>query len=1041
MASNTNQSSLLYRICQYYLSCINKEDEGISVATSSNRNEEVEYVALPSLEDIFETQRIKSDQANKLLSRIRKDKSRLALSLGYPVILRPQKLKSGTIIHYLEPILLFSVLAENNSITLEDNLPKVNKKIVKLFSNGFSNEYIAEANQLEHELEIPNITSLTELNCLIGKLQSIRSEWPWVDTINALLLRDALSVTELGTKGIYNNAVLVVAERTPFTLGLESELKQLSELSLQDISNTALGEFFNPSTISPVSEVDSDPIIEIAPLSIDQKEAVKKSLTQTLSVVIGPPGTGKSQVVANVLVNNIWKGNKTLFTSKNNKAVDVVEERLANLGCQSLFVRVGAGIYQDNLAKHFLQLLTAPQKDNTTNQYHSYLQTIKTLSSMISDIHAKEQELIMHRNIVDTLDQEIKSIHTLLTAEEIDFCRNSNLSEIHTALDAFNCSLQEGVKANNNLLVRLFWILLRKNKFNNIHATFDSLKTKWSPPLEQPVLPYNDATLAPWFDCYDTIQNKYNEYLTYNKYIHALKILQRSKQLSELAKELISIKHDYNKYSLLLWQDWVSQQIATIQNSHRKKLNNYSTLLEIVISNKEKFLAKEIQSQYNKLTQELSHAVPCWIVTSLSVKNRIPFEPNYFDLVVIDESGQCDIASILPLLYRAKRAVIIGDDKQLRHISGIDHWIDQKLLINYALEENNIGWSYTYNSLFSLAMTYCQPNNVTELREHYRSHASIIEFSNKHYYQNKLLIATNYTKLVTPKMYTSGIRWVNIEGSVIRPPTGSAYNEAEAKALVKDLQIVLLEDNYVGSIGVVTPFRAQANYIRTLIMQNHLLNSKINANNLIIDAIHSFQGDERDIIYFSPVLSTGMQKGAINFLKQNSNLFNVAITRARAHLVVVGDKNACANSQVPHLASFVEYFSTLENNPQSRNLTTDDCTNIYPQVSNPNQVSEWEKKLYSEMYRAGIHTIPQYQIDKYILDFALLYGDRKLNIEVDGEYYHRNWDGEICRRDQLRNNRMIELGWDILRFWVYEIRDDMQQCIERINTWKNSKST
>ena len=82
--------------------------------------------------------------------------------------------------------------------------------------------------------------------------------------------------------------------------------------------------------------------------------------------------------------------------------------------------------------------------------------------------------------------------------------------------------------------------------------------------------------------------------------------------------------------------------------------------------------------------------------------------------------------------------------------------------------------------------------------------------------------------------------------------------------------------------------------------------------------------------------------------------------------------------------------------------------------------------------------MPQYAEDKYRLDLALKIADRKLDIEVDGEMYHRSWDGELCRRDQIRNRRLIELGWDVLRFWVYESRDDMPHCIERVQNWIKS---
>lgn len=60
---------------------------------------------------------------------------------------------------------------------------------------------------------------------------------------------------------------------------------------------------------------------------------------------------------------------------------------------------------------------------------------------------------------------------------------------------------------------------------------------------------------------------------------------------------------------------------------------------------------------------------------------------------------------------------------------------------------------------------------------------------------------------------------------------------------------------------------------------------------------------------------------------------------------------------------------------------------------------------------------------------------RKLDIEVDGEMYHRSWNGELCYRDQIRNQRLFELGWDVKRFWVYQVRDCLPDCIIQIKEW------
>ena len=80
--------------------------------------------------------------------------------------------------------------------------------------------------------------------------------------------------------------------------------------------------------------------------------------------------------------------------------------------------------------------------------------------------------------------------------------------------------------------------------------------------------------------------------------------------------------------------------------------------------------------------------------------------------------------------------------------------------------------------------------------------------------------------------------------------------------------------------------------------------------------------------------------------------------------------------------------------------------------------------------------IPQYQIEKYTVDFLLIMKDRKLVIEIDGERYHKNWNGELCKKDQLRNQRLFELGYDVIRFWVYQVRDDLENCFKILENWK-----
>jgi very-short-patch-repair endonuclease len=323
---------------------------------------------------------------------------------------------------------------------------------------------------------------------------------------------------------------------------------------------------------------------------------------------------------------------------------------------------------------------------------------------------------------------------------------------------------------------------------------------------------------------------------------------------------------------------------------------------------------------------------------------------------------------------------------------------------------------------------------LVDLRVHFRSHAEIIEFSNACFYGQRLRVATRYGGLRAAD--GAALRWVDVVGHVRRPSEGGAVNEREARAVTSELRRIVIEGRYAGEVGVVTPFTAHAARIRELINADSALAAVVSARNILVATAHGFQGDERDVMLLSPVLSAGISESASGFLRKERNLFNVAITRARATLVVVGDRNACLNCDVEHLQVFARYVAERETRDHTP-YPDPQSGPEYPTVARPELVSPWERVFYAALWRAGIRPICQYEIENYILDFAILREDgRRLNVEIDGEHYHRRWDGEILQRDQIRNLRLIELGWDVQRFWVYQVRDELDWCIARIRDWQ-----
>jgi len=563
-----------------------------------------------------------------------------------------------------------------------------------------------------------------------------------------------------------------------------------------------------------------------------------------------------------------------------------------------------------------------------------------------------------------------------------------------------------------------------------------------APPEVQP----GEHNLEVWADFRSMLAERLEWAARVHAYGQGLDRLRAARPLEHLAGELTRIAEESAHNSLELWQCWLRLWPSRWDPERRKLLSEYVSLLQMIASGDryDEGAGRRVFRRYYSLFPKVAKILPCWAVTSLSARGRLPFEPGFFDLLVIDEASQCDIASALPLLFRARRAVIIGDPLQLKHVSTVAPQQDRLILAAHGLAEGRAAWAYSVNSLFDLARSLCRYEDIVNLRDHHRSHRDIISFSNRFFYRGGLRIATDHESLNRPQ--TAGcppgpaVRWVDVKGKVVRPSGGGALNSTEAEAVVKAVRRMIVEQGYNGAIGVVTPFRAHANRIRTLVHQDRELSRQLASLQFVVDTVHGFQGDERDVIFFSPVVSAGVGESTLRFLKNHGNLFNVAITRARSELVVVGDRQAALDSGVSYLASFAEYSRGLASQ-ETRLPAAGDAGPEYPPVAHPELVSDWERSFYRALHTAGVRPVPQYEEAPYTLDFALFSGERKLDIEVDGENYHRNWDGELCRRDQIRSRRLTDMDWDIMRFWVYEIRDDVAGSVGRVKAWMAAGAT
>jgi len=1033
----------LAKLCKYYLDCLSHDDmEGVSVYASSYYGD-LDYIELSSL-PMFNTEGddpFNSSSGQRLLGRIRRDQNRKVVILGYPVRLNFKRSRNGWEGFFVEPLLLFPFHEPEGRFgkpTLTADMPQINIKALKSLSNSGDVNLMEESILLSEELGLAStIDDQPALDELFERLKEIRAEWDWHEKIDPYNLSIDAPIPTVNDQGIYNKAVLVTTERSQYTKGLESELSNLNKIVENTYRNTALGVWLDGKTIdSPLP--DMPPLIEVLPLNSEQRQAVRQSLSNQLTVITGPPGTGKSQVVTSILINAAWQGKTVLFASKNNKAVDVVEARVNNLGPRPVLLRLGASQYQSMLAEYLIALLASSSTTEDQSLYNEYEENHRKLEERSELLDKKLNSLVELRNRVDRLEQNVEQIRQCVGEEIFQKLGWIEPEKLNNAAQKLILAINFADRQLQPFFKKLFWALCCENHFLNLSEAAKSfLNVSRDIGLPLPDRNPDRESVQEWISYRALLEERVTQANSVLNYFYLLDELTEAESFEELCHERQELTDDLSSNSEKLWNAWLRLQPSRMSSQQRRLLGDYSSILQLMVSadQNDQHIGRDVFRRYYQLFPQITSILSCWAVTSLSARGRIPFEPNFFDLLIIDEASQCDIASALPLLYRARRVVVIGDPKQLRHISTLSKQQDQQSLSQHGLLEDYPGWAYSTRSLFDLASSLCRSEDIVSLRDHHRSHADIIEFSNGAFYEGRLRVATRYDRLLKPWNDQPAARWIDVRGKVVRPSTGGALNDVEANAVVKEIER-LLDQGYRGSIGVVSPFRAQANRIQDLVFSHRSLGSRIADLNFLADTVHKFQGDERDVMFFSPVVSEGISDRTLSFLRNTPNLFNVAITRARAALIVVGDKSAALNCNVDYLSQFAAYTETIKKKGvNSINALQADLGPAYPSVSSPELVSEWEKYFYKALYNSGIRPIPQYSVEKYLLDFAVINGDRRLNIEIDGERYHRNWDGELCRRDQIRNQRLMELGWDVMRFWVYQVRDDLDKCLDRVKDW------
>ncbi len=344
----------------------------------------------------------------------------------------------------------------------------------------------------------------------------------------------------------------------------------------------------------------------------------------------------------------------------------------------------------------------------------------------------------------------------------------------------------------------------------------------------------------------------------------------QGRQLEQINKEIASMQKVKEEDALQLLdrnEDELLQYLYYTSAKYVKRLNEekYSDLRSIInkpdLSEATQAFAQYLSDSDN--VKKLQRVFPIIITTCMSAHKLGEPKP-LFDMTIIDEASQCNTAVSLVPIIRGENLMLVGDPQQLNPVVVLDEFTNLKLKKEYKVSDE---YDYRKNSIYKTFLASDSVSDEILLHNHYRCHPKIIGFNNKKYYNSQLSIKSENEE-GTPLVFVD-----------VKNPA-SAVKNTSMKEVEKIIEYV--SANKDKNIGIITPFTNQRDLITKELETAGL-------ENVACGTVHSFQGDEKDVVLFSAALGDSTQTGTYDWLKNNRELINVATSRAKDKLIVLAD--------------------------------------------------------------------------------------------------------------------------------------------------------
>ncbi|MGW8122948.1 AAA domain-containing protein [Roseivirga echinicomitans] len=336
-----------------------------------------------------------------------------------------------------------------------------------------------------------------------------------------------------------------------------------------------------------------------------------------------------------------------------------------------------------------------------------------------------------------------------------------------------------------------------------------------------------------------------------------------------------------------------SDEYRKLGTKYKRQFGREEKLQRDLLMKESRLLRQDADRIETQITEDLmgrAEVVACTLVGSTHplVRDRV------FRSVFIDEASQAlEPACWIPIL-KSYRVIMAGDHLQLPP----------------TVKSLQAGRDGLEETLFKKAIEHTKSDVMLETQ--YRMHPHIMKFSSDYFYEGRLEVAP---EIIFRDKELEGPRFEFIDtagcgfSEKVKKETLSTYNEEEAKLIIQLLSKSITEGKRV---GVIAPYKAQIELLRDLLHAEELLDPF--KEDISVNTVDAFQGQERDVIFISLVRSN--DKNEIGFLKEYRRM-NVAMTRAKSKLVVVGDsatlgKDSFYNAVIDYVQSIGGYKSAFE---------------------------------------------------------------------------------------------------------------------------------